>query len=51
MYTNEQLNDPNLFNGPEYDAARKESYQRALALYEANKQSKQKPKIIRRKAK
>lgn len=51
MYTNEQLNDPNLFNGPEHDAARQESYERARALYEASKQAKQKPKIVRRKSK
>lgn len=51
MYTNEQLNDPNLFSGPEYDADRKASYERALALFESRKQSKQKTKIIRRKSK
>ena len=51
MYTNEQLNDPNLFSGPEYDAGRKASYERALALFESRKQSKRKTKIIRRKSK
>lgn len=31
-YTEEQLNDPNLFSGDEYDAERKESFKRALVF-------------------
>ena len=32
VFTNEQLNDPQLFNKPEYDSEKAESYQRALAF-------------------
>lgn len=51
MYTNDQLNDPNLFSGPEFDADRRASYQRALAFYNAMKDQGKKRKVIVRKSK
>ena len=51
MYTNEQLNDPNLFSGPEYDKQREESYNRALALYNNGKKQEKRTIVVKRKKK
>lgn len=50
QYTAEQLNDPHLFDGPEHDKAKAESYQRALNLHNAVKRSKKTGRIVRRRS-